>query len=97
MRRYATLPPLESVLGYGSGSLRLVLPGEVAIRADIDMTKSAMGVRGPVLSASSGLELALRSDVLWVTTGSPDTLELGGTDGERAGCVWRWKAGVLLS
>ena len=73
---------LWGVLGYGSGSLELVLPGEEAIRTDMDMTMSALGVRGAVWSTPSGLELALRSDVLWVTTGSSSASGLVATEGD---------------
>ena len=61
---------LWGMLGYGSGSLELVLAGQDPLRTDIDMTMGALGVRGTVLSTAAGFELALRSDVLWVTTGS---------------------------
>ena len=64
---------LWGMLGYGSGSLELVLAGQDPLRTDIDMTMGALGVRGTVLSTAAGFELALRSDVLWVTTGSAAT------------------------
>ena len=42
------------------------------MRTDIAMRMGALGVRGTLLSASQtdGLELSLRSDVLWVRTES---------------------------
>ena len=51
------------MLGYGSGELHL--GGRQALRTDLRMT---MGVRGTVLSSSQagGVELAVRSDVLWI-------------------------------
>ena len=58
------------MVGYGSGSLELVGTGREPLRTDLDMTMGALGVRGTVLSIDSGLELAIRSDVLWVSTGS---------------------------
>ena len=61
---------LWGMVGYGSGSLELVLAGQDPLRTDIDMTVGALGVRGTLLSTAAGFELALRSDVLWVNTGS---------------------------
>ena len=61
------------MVGYGSGSLELALAGQGPLHTDIDMTMGALGVRGTVLSTAAGFELALRSDVLWVNTGSAAT------------------------
>ena len=61
------------MVGYGSGSLELALAGQGPLHTDIDMTMGALGVRGIVLSTAAGFELALRSDVLWVNTGSAAT------------------------
>ena len=61
---------LWGMVGYGSGSLELSLVDRDPLRTDIDMTMGALGVRGVVMSTAAGFELALRSDVLWVSTGS---------------------------
>ena len=73
---------LWGVVGYGSGSLELVLAGQDPLRTDVDMTMGALGIRGTVLSTASGLELALRSDVLWVNTGSAATAGMIATEAD---------------
>ena len=64
---------LWGMVGYGTGSLELGLSGQDPLRTDIDMAMGALGVRGVLLSTAAGLELAIRSDVLWVNTGSAAT------------------------
>ena len=64
---------LWGLVGYGSGSLELALGDRHLLRTDLDMTMGALGIRGTVLSTAAGLELAIRSDVLWVSTGSAAT------------------------
>ena len=73
---------LWGMVGYGSGSLELVLAGQDPLRTDIDMTMGALGVRGTVLQTAAGLELAIRSDVLWVNTGSAATPGMVQTDAD---------------
>ena len=58
---------LWGMVGYGSGSLEL--SGTHSLSTDLEMTMGALGVRGTVLEApqpQGGLQLALRSDLLWV-------------------------------
>ena len=64
---------LWGMVGYGSGSLELAMAGE-ELRADLDLSMGAFGVRGTVLQAAGDFELALRSDLLWVRTASSSTL-----------------------
>lgn len=73
---------LWGMVGYGSGSLELALNGQAPLRTDIDMTMGALGVRGTVLKAAAGFELAVRSDVLWVNTGSAATPGMVQTDAD---------------
>ena len=70
------------MVGYGSGALELVLADRDPLRTDLDMTMGALGVRGTVLSTAAGLELAIRSDVLWVNTGSAATPGMVSTDAD---------------
>ena len=58
---------LWGLVGYGSGALRLQEIGRSPIDTDLSMTMGALGVRGDLLRPSprGGLQLALRSDVLW--------------------------------
>ena len=73
---------LWGMVGYGSGSLELALAGQTPLHTDIDMTMGALGVRGTVLSTAAGFELALRSDVLWVNTGSSATAGMVATEAD---------------
>ena len=59
---------LWGVVGYGSGALRLSLEDRAPTDTDLTMTMGALGLRGTLLQPSQpgGLELALRSDVLWM-------------------------------
>ena len=56
------------MVGYGSGALQLRLAERSATDTDLTMTMGALGVRGALLAPSqaSGLELTVRSDVLWL-------------------------------
>ena len=81
---------LWGTVGYGSGALRLTLengPGtEEAERrvlaTDLAMTMGALGARGELLRGARGLELALRSDVLWMAMDSAAAPDLGATTAE---------------
>ena len=75
---------LWGLLGYGSGALRLSLEGEDAMDTDLTMTMGAVGIRGTVLQPTqrSGLELALRSDVLWMGMDSAAADNLAATEAE---------------
>ena len=63
-----------AMAGYGTGELRLTeragdtRPRDVVTETGLSMRMGAVGARGQVLSApeSGGMELALRSDALWV-------------------------------
>ena len=63
---------LWGVVGYGSGALRLQEAGRSPKDTGLTMTMGALGVRGALLQPSQpgGLELALRSDVLWMAMDS---------------------------
>ena len=58
---------LWGMVGYGSGDLQLRLQDR-SMDTDLSMTMGALGVRGSLLdpSRAGGLELAVRSDVLWM-------------------------------
>ena len=69
------------ILGYGSGALRLVDRREM--RTDLEMSMGAVGIRGTLLAASEGgLELALRSDALWMRLDSAPTADLAASEAE---------------
>ncbi|MCY4513974.1 MAG: fibronectin type III domain-containing protein, partial [Candidatus Tectomicrobia bacterium] len=62
---------LWGMVGYGSGSLRLI--GSQSISTDLDLAMGALGIRGELLdplTSISGLGLAIRSDALWTRTSS---------------------------
>ena len=75
---------LWGVVGYGSGSLRLELEDERAMVTDLTMTMGAVGARGAMLqpTGASGLELALRSDMLWMVMDSASAVNLAATEAE---------------
>ena len=75
---------LWGTVGYGSGGLRLLLEDQRAMDTDLTMTMGALGVRGSLLKPSSagGLELALRSDVLWMVMDSAKADNLAATEAE---------------
>ena len=58
---------LWGMVGYGSGDLQLRLQDR-SMDTDLSMTMGALGMRGSLLDPSrvGGLELAVRSDVLWM-------------------------------
>ena len=61
---------LWGMVGYGSGTLRLMRAQE--LNTDLTLTMGALGMRGTLLepSQSQGMQLALRSDVLWMRISS---------------------------
>ena len=71
---------LWGLVGYGSGSLRLVR--RKAMSTDLTLRMGAVGVRGEVLSQSRALTLAIRSDALWTQTSSGATAGLAATESE---------------
>ena len=75
---------LWGVVGYGSGALQLRLEDERAMHTDLAMTMGALGVRGTLLQPAhlGGLELALRSDVLWMGMDSAAADDLAATTAE---------------
>ena len=75
---------LWGLVGYGSGALRLELEDARAMDTDLTMSMGALGVRGALLQPSnpSGLELALRSDVLWMVMDSAAADNLAATEAE---------------
>ena len=75
------------VLGYGMGELMLDREGSGVWNTDTSMRMAAAGTRGVLLPASDGgLELALRTDVLWtsIASGAAETVagHLAGSDGD---------------
>ena len=75
---------LWGLVGYGSGALALNLEDERAMHTDLTMTMGAVGVRGSLLRPShpGGLELALRSDVLWMVMDSAAADNLAASEAE---------------
>ena len=75
---------LWGLVGYGSGALRLSLADQAPMDTDLTMSMGAVGVRGTLLQPSQpgGLELALRSDVLWMGMDSASAHNLAATEAE---------------
>jgi hypothetical protein len=75
---------LWGMVGYGSGSLQLRLAEQDALDTDLSMTMGALGVRGSLLEPSqeNGMQLALRSDVLWLRMDSAAITGLAATEAE---------------
>ena len=75
---------LWGLVGYGSGASQLRLEDERALHTDLTMSMGALGVRGSLLQPSQprGLELALRSDVLWMGMDSAKADNLAATEAE---------------
>ena len=61
--------------GYGTGDMTIEEEGCSTYKTDIDMTMAAVGLRGQVLAASAGdaLDMAVRTDALWLRTSSDKT------------------------
>ena len=74
---------LWAIGGYGSGNMTIEQDGCDSYTTDIDMTMAAAGVRGQVLAAAAGdaLDMAVRTDALWLRTTS-DKIE--GLEGAQA-------------
>ena len=75
---------LWGVVGYGSGALRLNLADRDPMDTDLTMTMGALGVRGTLMQPSQpgGLELAVRSDVLWMGMDSAAAHNLAATEAD---------------
>ena len=75
---------LWGLVGYGSGALRLDLEDRDAMDTDLTMSMGAVGLRGTLLQPAQpgGLELALRSDVLWMVMDSAAAHDLAATEAE---------------
>ena len=74
------------LLGYGQGDLKLTEDGRSPIETGLDMRMGALGVRGTLTSASEtgGIDLAVRSDVLWMRMES-DAVEASAGHGRLEG------------
>ncbi|MDE0194895.1 MAG: SwmB domain-containing protein [bacterium] len=75
---------LWGVVGYGSGALRLSLADQAPMDTDLTMRMGAVGVRGTLLQPSQpgGLQLAVRSDVLWMGMDSAAAHNLAATQAD---------------
>ena len=76
---------LWGMVGYGSGSLQLRLAEQDALDTDLAMTMGALGMRGSLLEPSQqegGMQLALRSDVLWLRMDTTATAGMAATEAE---------------
>ena len=73
--------------GYGAGTLTLTPEDQAAMRADMDLTMAAAGLRGTVVQAPAegGPELAVKTDAMAVRTTSEKTrgLEAATADATR--------------
>ena len=76
---------LWGMAGYGSGSLQLRLADQDAMDTDLAMTMGALGIRGSLLEPSrqeGGMQLTVRSDVLWLRMDSAATTGLAATEAD---------------
>ena len=89
---------LWGVAGYGAGTQTLTPEGVAPIEADLNLGMVAAGARAELLAAaeSGGVELAVKSDALFVRTASeaaPDALSAEGSHVTRLGIglegMWR--------
>ena len=71
------------IAGYGTGNMTIRQDGCDSYTTDVDMRMAAAGVRGQVLAAAAGdaLDMAVRTDALWLRTTS-DKVE--GLEGAQA-------------
>ncbi len=68
--------------GYGAGELTLDFGGQSALQTDLNMLTGAFGGRAVLLNAGAGgFGLAMKSDLLWVATGSDAVAGLASADG----------------
>ena len=69
---------LWAIGGYGTGNMTIAQEGDSPMKTDIDMSMAAIGARGTVLDASAGdaLDLAVRTDALWLRTTSDATWQM---------------------
>ena len=73
---------LWAIGGYGTGDMTIAQDGDSPMKTDIDMTMAAIGSRGTVLDTGAGdaLDLAVRTDVLWLRTTSDATWQMAAAD-----------------
>ena len=84
--------------GYGAGSLRLTPAGGVPLEAGLSMGMAAAGARGELIgSGGEGFGLAIKSDVLWVTTSTEGVEQAGGRMAATEASVSRMRAGLESS
>ena len=92
---------LWGLVGYGSGALRLDLDDRDAMDTDLTMSMGAVGIRGTLLQPAQpgGLELALRSDVLWMgmDSAAADNLAATQADASRLRLVLEGSRPVALA
>ncbi|MCY3828296.1 MAG: autotransporter outer membrane beta-barrel domain-containing protein, partial [Rhodospirillaceae bacterium] len=92
---------LWGAAGYGTGEVKLTTGMGQALKADIDWTMAAAGLRGDLLpppSEGSGPALALTSDALWARTASEKTAELAAGESDvtrlRLGLEGSWRVAM---
>ena len=75
---------LWAIGGYGTGDMTIEEHGATPMKTDIDMTMAAVGVRGQVLDAGAGdaLDMAVRSDALWLRATSDATRKMGAAEAD---------------
>ena len=73
---------LWAIGGYGTGNMTIAQEGDSPMKTDIDMSMAAIGARGTVLDAGAGdaLDLAVRTDALWLRTTSEATSQMAKAD-----------------
>ena len=73
---------LWAIGGYGTGDMTIAQDGDSPMKTAIDMSMAAIGARGTVLDAGAGdaLDLAVRTDALWLRTTSDATSQMAKAD-----------------
>ncbi len=87
---------LWGAAGHGTGTMTLTPEGGTAMKADLDWSMMAAGLRGDLLApqAARGPALALVSDALWSRTGSARVVATGGTLAASESEVTRLRLGL---
>ena len=77
---------LWGIAGHGTGDMTIDQHGDTdcaaTYKTDVDMTMAAAGLRGQMLEAAAGdaLDMAVRTDALWLRTTSDKTVDLAAAD-----------------
>ena len=82
---------LWAIGGYGTGDMTIAANGDTPMKTDIDMTMAVAGLRGQVLDAGAGdaLDMAVRTDALWLRTSTDATADMHGAEADVTPCARR--------